>query len=126
MASLKKLTGSGLAPAAAVAIVGDFDFGPSPFTGATATGATQTTAYPLGAVRTKFGVVAAGTGALLPTGAPGDSYMVINYGANSLTVYPPVGGAINGGSVNAGVAVAAAATTNFTCVDPTGLNWIGK
>lgn len=126
MSSLKKLTGAGLAPLAATGIVGDFDAGPAPFTGITATGATQATAYPIGAVRSRFGVVAASTGAVLPTGAPGDEYTVANFGANSLTVYPPLGGTINGGATNAGVAVAAAANVLLICMDVAGLQWVSK
>ena len=126
MAQQKKLTGSGLVAAAAIAIVGDYDCGPSPFTGATATGATQATAYVLSAVRTKFGTVAAGTGALLPVGAPGDELTVTNFGANALAVYPQVGGAINNGGVNASVNVAANGTTIFVCMDNAGLGWVSK
>lgn len=126
MSSLKKLTGSGLAAAAAIGIVGDFDAGPAPFTGATATGATQGTAYPLAAVRTRFGTVAASTGALLPTEAPGAEYTVTNFGANSLTVYPPVGGSVDNGATNSGVAVAANATKLFICMDSAGLGWVSK
>ena len=37
----------------------------------------------------------------------GDSIVVANLGANGLAVYPPSGGAINGGSANAAVSVAA-------------------
>ena len=126
MAQQKKLTGSGLVAAAAIAIVGDTDLGPAPFTGATATGATQGTAYVLGAVNTKFGTVAAGTGAILPTGAPGDEFWVTNFGANALAVYPPVGGALNNGGANASVNVAANGTTIFKCMDNLGLGWVTK
>jgi hypothetical protein len=126
MSQQKKLTGSSAPPALAVAIVGDFDAGPAPFTGATATGATQAAAYPLSAVRTRFGTVAASTGALLPAGAPGDELTVTNFGANSLTVYPPVGGAIDNGAANAGVAVAANASKLFICMDNAGLGYVSK
>lgn len=126
MAQQKKLTGSGLVAAAAIAIIGDTDFGPAPFTGATATGATQLTAYPIGAVNTKFGTVAAGTGAILPPAAPGDEVWVTNFGANALAVYPQLGGTINNGGANASVNVAANGTTVFKCMDNLGLGWVTK
>ena len=47
-----------------------------------------------------FGTVAAGTGARLPSNAaiPGSFTTIVNLGANSLTVYPPSGGLVNGGA----------------------------
>jgi hypothetical protein len=129
MAQQKKLTGSSLVPAAAVAIVGDFDVGPAPFTGATATGATQGTAYQITAVNTRFGTVAAGTGAILPPASvtsPGDEVVITNFGANALALYPQVGGAINNGATNASVNIAANGTTIFKCMDNAGLGWVSK
>lgn len=126
MSQRQKLTGSAAPPALAIAICGDFDCGPAPFTGATATGTTQAGAYLLSAVRTRFGTVAASSGALLPTGASGDELTVTNFGGNSLAVYPPVGGAIDNGSANASVAVAANATKLFICMDSAGLGWVSK
>lgn len=126
MSSLKKLTGSGLAPLAAQGIVGDFDAGPAPFTGIVATGTTQATAYPLGAVRSRFGTVAASTGAVLPAAAPGDEFTVTNFGANALAVYPPLGGSLNNGAANTAVNVAANGTTIYVCMDVAGLAWVTK
>lgn len=126
MSSQKKLTGAGLAPLAANGIVGDYDAGPAPFTGAVALGTTQATAYPIGAVRTRFGVVAASTGAVLPTGSPGDEYTITNFGANALAVYPPLGGSLNNGTANAAVNVAANGTTLYVCMDNAGLAWVTK
>lgn len=129
MAQQKKLTGSSLVAAAAVAIVGDIDLGPAPYTGATATGATQGTAYQISAVNTKFGTVAASTGAILPPASvtsPGDELTVSNFGANTLNVYPAVGGAIDNGSANAAVTIAANATKIFKCMDNAGLGWVSK
>lgn len=125
MTSLRKLTGSGMSPLAATQINGDVDTGIAN-AGAIALGSTQLTAYPLSACTTRFGTVAASTGAILPVGAPSDDYAVSNFGANSLTVYPPVGGTMNNGSVNAGVAVAANASAFFICMDGAGLNWVSK
>jgi len=129
MAQQKKLTGSSLVAAAAVAIVGDIDLGPAPFTGATATGATQATAYQITAVNTKFGTVAAGTGAILPPAtvtSPGDELVVANFGANALTLYPAVGGTIDNGAANASVSIAANGTKIFKCLDNAGLGWVSK
>jgi hypothetical protein len=79
-----------------------------------ANGAAQITATPIQAWFTRFATVAASTGAILPQSLGyGQELVVRNAGANSLTVYPPVGGKINGGSVNAGVAIAAAGATRF-------------
>lgn len=70
----------------------------------TATGSTQGGALALVSDFSIFGTVAASTGAIL--GARGDSF-VVNNGANTLTLYPPVGGNINGGTLNAGIAIPA-------------------
>lgn len=77
-------------------------------------GAAQGTALPLVAVFNQFATVAASTGAILPAGLPKNSEVVIkNSGANALTVYPPVGNALNGGSANAGVSLAAAGVVRY-------------
>lgn len=125
MTALKKLTGSGNAPLAATQINGDADLGIAN-AGAIATGSTQSTAYTITACTTRFGTVAASTGAILPVGAPSDDYFLVNYGANSLTLYPPVGGSLNNGTINAGVAVAANASAFCVCIDGAGLNWSTK
>lgn len=39
-------------------------------------------------------------------------------------VYPPVGGTVNNGTVNAGVATPARKVAKFICVDRAGLNWV--
>lgn len=86
-------------------------------TGATATGSTQGTAYVLQNEYTVFTTVAASTGALLPAPAvgivPTDALFIANNGANALTVYPPVGGAIGTAAVNTGVSVPANKTGFF-------------
>lgn len=120
MTALKKLTGSGMAPLAATQINGDIDLG------VTATGTTQADAYILRACNTRFDTVAASTGAVLPIGAPSDDYAVTNFGANTLNVYPPLGGKINNGAANAAVTIAANGMAYFLCVDGAGLNWVSK
>lgn len=125
MTALKKLTGSGMSPLAATQINGDADTGAAN-AGAVALGSTQGTAYQLTACMTRFGTVAASTGCILPVGAPSDDYAIANFGANTLNVYPPVGGAINNGSVNAAVTIAANGAAFLVCVDGAGLNWVSK
>jgi hypothetical protein len=131
MASSKKLTGSGFAPLQVTSILGDVDNGASN-TGITATGTTQATAYAIGAVNSIFSIVASGAGAILPTAIQGgDEFTAVNQGANSLTVYPPLGGTINNGTVNAGVTVSANSMSFFKAVPAangalTGLNYMSK
>lgn len=77
-------------------------------TGLVALGNSQATALPIQAVFNQFATVAASTGAILPAGLSRNQEIVIrNGGANALSVYPPVGGAINGGTVNAALSVGA-------------------
>ncbi len=45
---------------------------------------------------------------------------------NAPLVYPPLGGTINGGAVNAGFATAARVMRNFLCVSADGLTWIAS
>jgi hypothetical protein len=83
-------------------------------TGLVAQGNSQASALPLQAVFNMFATVAASTGAILPTGVGrGREVVVRNGGANALSVFPPVAGHINGGTVNASVNVAAGAVTRF-------------
>src|SRR5690242_6265675 len=91
----QRLVVAGLSAATAKAIQGTVA------SGLTATGSTQAGALALGADFNDFSTVASGTGALLPPMNPGDEVFVYNGGANALSVYPPVGVAINGGSANA-------------------------
>lgn len=80
---------------------------------ATATGSTQGTAYVLTTELTEFTTVAASTGAILPgTTSPiapstGDAFVIVNNGANSLSVYPPTGGQIGTAAANTALALAA-------------------
>jgi hypothetical protein len=43
---------------------------------------------------------------------------------NAPLTYPPVGGTINSGTVNAGVATTARKVTKFIAIDRTGLNYV--
>ena len=86
-------------------------------TGLTATGSTQATALNLPAATNVFSTVAASTGAILNPGSPGDVIDIYNGGANTLTVYPPVGGTINNLSANTGLALATVKSGKYVCRD---------
>lgn len=108
---VKDMMGSGLTGPQAGAING------SMLASQTATGSTQGTAFLLAQSGTEFTTVASGTGAVLPGVGfrlvGGDLLAVYNQGANALSVYPPVGGRIGLGSVNAAVSVASGKTALF-------------
>jgi hypothetical protein len=89
-------------------------------TGLVATGSTQGTALPLAATYSVFATVAASTGCILQNDRT-DVY-IRNGGANNLAVYPPVGYSIDGGSVNASVAISAGTTARYV-QDPATGNW---
>lgn len=94
-------------------------------TGVTAAGNSQATATAITNSTTVFSTVAASTGAVLPTGCvAGDLLTVVNLGANSLSVYPPVGGTVQTGAANAAFAVGAGKTAQFRCVADAGLTWV--
>ena len=105
-------------------------FYPSVATALTATGSTQATALLVTSELSLFGTVAASTGAILPLNAePGDELVVVNGGANALSVYPQTGATINGGSANAAFSVAAGKSARFTAYQVTGrgvgtVNWV--
>lgn len=107
---------NGLSAGAAKAIAGGGD---GMILGQTATGSTQGTAFLLLGPLVEFTTVAASTGALLP-GAGGlsrvsgnDTLTVINNGANSLSVYPPVGFKIGLVATNTAVAIATGKSAVF-------------
>lgn len=83
----------------------------------TATGNNQATACVLNSANTEFTTVAASTGAILPgtTGrvTAGDVLLVVNNGANTLAVYPPVGFRIGTTATNGAVSVPANKTALF-------------
>lgn len=81
---------------------------------ATATGSNQATALLMPTDLVVFTTVAASTGTILPaTALPGDTYVVVNHGASSLSVYPPTGGKVGNGSTNAAFAVGVNKTAYF-------------
>lgn len=108
MARTQKLMGTGASAAFANYITGDVA------SGLTATGNSQATALLLSADVNEITTTAASTGVRFPDAtvcSPGDSIVVFNGGANSLSVYPATGESINGLSANASFAVAANART---------------
>lgn len=84
----------------------------------TATGSTQATAFAITKAWTIFTTVASNTGTVLPV-VPGGEFTILNLGANTLKVYPPVGGAINGGSANASINVVAGNGVRVKCISAT-------
>lgn len=84
-----RLLGVGLPAATAQNIVGDVD------NAATAAGTSSTDAYQMYAAVTNFTTVAASSGGKVPPMNPGDSIMVYNAGANTLTIYPETGCTFN-------------------------------
>ena len=76
------------------------------------TALSQTTAYPIFAELTNFTVSPVLSGAILPLGPINGTRTVkiINNGANSISLYPPVGGKIGAGSTNAPVTITAGIT----------------
>jgi len=91
-----------------------------PSSALTATGTNQGTALALPSDFNVFITTAASTGAILPTTGFQyqicDTIIVVNHGANSLAVYPPVGGTIGTGATNASFAVASGKTAWFLVV----------
>lgn len=87
--------------------------------GLTATGSTsQANSYAIGAEITQFATTAANTGARLPSNAStGDSFLVVNFGASTLLLYPPSGGKLNNGSADASVNVATTKSALCFCLD---------
>lgn len=106
------LLGANCPPLQAQAFVGLFT------NSLTATGSSQGTALAIPSDFVVFTTVAASTGGILPASTgnvaqPGDTYIVVNHGANALSVYPPNGGKIANGSTNAAFSVAASKTAWF-------------
>jgi hypothetical protein len=106
--------GLGLAPSIAFAI-DDVSWLPSNIT---ATGTSQGTAATLANNQNLINLItaASNTGLILPASPNsfnGDPFIVNVASSTTGIVYPPVGGTINGGSVNAGINVAQNKTALF-------------
>lgn len=113
MALQRLMMGTGVPPAQATAIAGGVSLAQ------TATGNSQATAFALTSAITEFTTTAASTGAILPaTGGiavVGDCMVVANLGASTLSLYPAVGFAINGGTTNAAFSVPTLKTALCFC-----------
>lgn len=105
MPTLTNLLGSGNSALTAAASLG------IPSTSQTAAGSNQGTALALPSDFVVFTTVGSSTGAILPANGPNvnltDVYIVVNHGANTLSVYPPSGGKVANGTTNAAFSVAA-------------------
>ena len=91
--------------------------------GLTAAGTNQATAYAMTAADNEFTTVAAGTGAVLYAGSPGDEQLVFNAGANALKVYPPSGSKINALPTDQAVLIPKNTACTFKCLTTT--RWVG-
>lgn len=113
MTTITNLMGTSSPPAQAQAIAGYASLAQ------TATGASLATALAMPSDFVQFTTVAASTGARLPASTAGnvnipDSYVVVNYGANTLSVYPGTSsGKIANGSAGAAFSVAANKSAHF-------------
>lgn len=85
----------------------------------TALGTNQATAFVISGTDTAliFSTVAASTGCILPNGLQGTRICVRNDGVAALSVYPPVGGTMNGGTTNAAFSLASGGSQEFTSKD---------
>lgn len=82
----------------------------------TLTGTSQATAATLTGTVNIVTAAASQTGGILPTHNIGRTVEVVNTSGTSATIYPPVGGQINGLSANTGVAVAANKAAFFRAI----------
>jgi len=83
-------------------------------TGVAAAGTTQAAATLLPARFNQISTAAANSGVRLPSGVRSSGMVrARNDGANTVKVYPPVGGKINGGTANAAVTLAAGAAAVY-------------
>lgn len=124
MPTLTNLLGSGNSALTAQASLGIINASSA----LTATGTTQATALALPSDWNLFTTVAASTGCILPANGSNvnmtDVYIVMNHGANTLSVYPPTGGKIANGSANAAFSVAANKMATFVNIGSG--NWAGS
>lgn len=123
MTITSNLMGTGAPAALARAIVGGWT------TTEVGAGTTQATATLLSRSSNHYIATAANnSGVVLPPGTtatdklqPGDVMVIFNADVNTLLLYPPLGGKINNGSVNASVSIATVTGVEANCID--GLNF---
>jgi hypothetical protein len=108
MSITRNLLGAGTGPQQAKAIVGVSD------RNKTATGTNRVTAYIISEDVTTFSTVPVGAGATLRADSlENDVYTVVNNGADALNVYPPNGGTIGNGAVDAAYTIEAGTFVDF-------------
>lgn len=106
------LTGLGTASQLATVMAGTVT------TNLTATGSSQATALLVSDDINVLTTTASSTGVILRANlSAGDSQMVVNYGLQTLSVYPPGTGKIQNGTASAAFSVATLKTAIFTSVD---------
>ena len=92
-----------------------------------ATGATQITAALLIGEITIIPNNTAANGVILPVGLRGQRLVVYpSLITAAPLVYPPIGGTINNGAVNAGLATPARLMRNLICLTADGLTWVSN
>jgi hypothetical protein len=116
MTTLSNLMGAGVPPLQAQMTVGKVTTG---LTGGGTSSQANATAIPSDV--TVFSTVALNSGARLPATGPtsgqaGDIYVVANFGANPLLVYPATGGNISNAGVNTAVSIPFNKTADFYCL----------
>lgn len=86
----------------------------------TAAGTTQITATQITTVFTFVTTATEGQGVILPSGlGAADQAVIANGTAVDVYVYPPVGGKINGATVNIPICIPPNSAIDFTCIDGT-------
>jgi len=90
-----------------------------------AAGTTQATATLIAAEINLISNNTAANGFILPVGLLGQRVVVYPQLVTTACLgYPPVGGTINSGTVNAGATTAARILKTFVCVSDNGLTWV--
>lgn len=118
MTRVVTLVGAGTPPTQAQAIVGFNDIG------VTAAGSSsQANSYAIQYSNTYVSTAGANSGVRLPVASPGDEFFIFNGGASTMHIYPPVGGAVNGGSTDAAYDIATLTAVIGKCISGTGLNY---
>ena len=86
----------------------------------TAAGTTQATAAAISAVNTVITTATEGQGAIIPSGLqPSDTGQATNNTTVDVYLYPPVGGKINGGTVNIPYMLSPQSSVQYGCIDGT-------
>jgi len=115
MSILTNLMGTGVPGPTAIAINGKSAVGQA------ATGASQG-AQAIEAEIVAYSTSTASCGPTLPAGNAGDQYVIGNNTANTINVWPPVGGVIQAGAVDAADTISTNRSAIYVCLG--GLNYI--